>query len=100
MPKFTELDSGRARARRRAQYFTVMSERVDGWVSNRERARAPGIWDSALDHMHRSSSPATKNLKGIPGALLLVQWLRMCLVQGMWVQFPVREQRPHRLWSN
>ena len=41
-----------------------MSEWVDGGVSNQEKPRAPGVWDTAPDHTHSSSSPATKSLKG------------------------------------
>lgn len=81
-------------------FHEVVSEQVDGWVSNWEKPRTPGVWDTAPDHTRSSSSPATKTLKGIPGTPLLVQWLRMCLVQGTWVRSPVREGRPHRLWSN
>lgn len=38
---------------------------MGGWgVSNQEKPRAPGVWDTAPDHTGSSSSPATENLKG------------------------------------
>ena len=36
---------------------------MDGGVSNQEKPRAPGVWDTAPDHTRSSSSPATESLK-------------------------------------